>query len=176
MTEHGWRRRGTVLFGTLFAVCVFGLAGCHLLFLSALPVPAPGNVQPRPVGVITDTPTISIAGAAATSTATPTTSAHEAQVQWAFGTVAGSYGSCTVQAKTSYDGVNYLNLGSAVAVTVANNTLNAWTLIEQLGTGSVTSSAASSTSALGFGQLTEFVFSCSTYGTSAPVNINVIYR
>jgi hypothetical protein len=139
--------------------------------------PAPANVQPRPLGVITDTPAITIAGAAATTTATPTSSAHEAQVQWAFGTVTGTYTSCTVQAKTSYDGTNYLTLGAAVSVSVASNALNAWTIIEELGTTSVTTSTASPSAALGFGQLTEFSFACSgAYGTSAPVTVSVIYR
>jgi hypothetical protein len=138
--------------------------------------PAPANVQPRPTGVIVDTPTITIAGASATTTATPTSSAHEAQIQWNFGTVNGTYSSCTVQAKTSYDGTNYLTLGSAAAVTVSSNALSAWTVIEQLGTTSVTTSSVGSTVALGFGQLTEFTFSCSSYGTSAPVSISVIYR
>jgi hypothetical protein len=128
------------------------------------------------VGVITDTPAIAVAGAAATTTATPTTSAREAQVQWTFGTVTGSYSSCTVQAKTSYDGVNFLTLGSPASVTVSTGAVNAWTIIEQLGTSSVTTSAVSSTAALGFGQLTEFTFACSSYGTSAPVTVNVIYR
>ena len=134
------------------------------------------NVQPRPTGVIVDTPTITIAGASATTTATPTTSAREAQIQWTFGTVSGTYSTCTVQAKTSYDGVNFLTLGSAAPVTVTSNTMNAWTVIEQLGTTSVTTSSVSPSVALGFGQLTEFAFSCSSYGTSAPVSISVIYR
>jgi len=134
------------------------------------------NVQPRPTGVVTDTPTVTISGAAATTTSTPTTSAREAQVQWTFGAVTGSYGTCTVQAKTTYDGVNYLTLGGAVSVTATSNAVNAWTIIEELGTTSVTTSSASSTAALGFGQATEFVFACSSYGTSAPVSISVIYR
>jgi hypothetical protein len=135
------------------------------------------NVQPRPVGVVTDTPSITIAGAAASTSATPTTSAREAQIQWAFGTVGGTYSTCTVQAKTSYDGVNYLTLGSAVPVTVSTNALNAWTIIEELGTGSVTTSAVSATAALGFGQLTMYTFACAGgYGTSAPVTVSVIYR
>jgi len=137
---------------------------------------APANVQPRPVGVITDTPAITIAGGTATTTATPTTSAREAQIQWSFGTVTGSYGTCTVQAKTSYDGMTYLTLGSAVPVTVSSNAVNAWTIIEELGTNSVITSAVSSTAALGFGQLTQFTFSCSSYGASAGVSISVIYR
>lgn len=134
------------------------------------------NLQPRPVGVVTDTPAITITTAAATSGVTPTTSAREAQIQWSFGTVSGTYSSCTVQAKTSYDGTNYLTLGSPVTVTASSGAVNAWTLIEELGANSVTTSAVSSTAALGFGQLTEFGFSCSGYGTSAPVSISVIYR
>ena len=136
----------------------------------------PANVQPRPTGVIVDTPAITIAGASATTTATPTASAHEAQILWTFGTVSGTYSSCTVQAKTSYDGVNFLTLGSAASVTATSNAVNAWTLIEQLGTTSVTTSSVSSSAALGFGQLTEFTFSCSGYGTTAPASISVIYR
>jgi len=141
-----------------------------------LPVRAAANVQQRPTGVVTDTPAITIAGATATTAATPTTSAHEAQIQWTFGTVVGSYGTCTVQAKTSYDGVNFLTLGSAVSVTATAGTVNAWTIIEQLGTTSMTTSSVSATAALGFGQLTKFAFACSSYGTSAPVAVAVIYR
>jgi hypothetical protein len=154
------------------------LLALYALFLNPRCWPGtPANVQPRPVGVITDTPAITIAGATATTTATPTTSAREAQIQWTFGTVSGTYTTCTVQAMTSYDGTNYLRLGSAVPVTVSSGAVNAWTIIEQLGTTSVTTSAVSSTAALGFGQLTEFTFACSgAYGTSAPVSINVIYR
>ena len=161
------------LIGTLVlllaAYCVFPAA----YFVKAAPA---ANVQPRPVGVVTDTPAIAITNAAATTSATPTTSAHEAQVLWTFGTVNGTYSSCAVQAKTSYDGVNYLSLGSPVTVTATTGTVSAWTIIEQLGTNSVTTSVASSTAALGFGQVTEFTFSCSSYGTAAPVNISVIYR
>jgi len=142
-------------------------------FVKAAPA---ANVQPRPVGAVTDTPAIAITNGTATTSATPTTSAHEAQVQWTFGTVSGTYSSCTVQAKTSYDGTNYLTLGSPVTVTATTGAVNAWTLIEQLGTNSVTTSTASSTAALGFGQATAFSFSCSSYGTAAPVNISVIYR
>jgi hypothetical protein len=164
-------RAALPLLGTLVlllaAYCVLPTA----YFVKAAPA---ANV--RPVGVVTDTPAIAITNATATTSATPTTSAHEAQVQWTFGTVSGTYSSCTVQAKTSYDGTNYLTLGSPVAVTATTGAVNAWTLIEQLGTNSVTTSTASSTAALGFGQATAFNFSCSSYGTAAPVNISVIYR
>jgi hypothetical protein len=147
-----------------------------VLGLAALAGPS-ANVQPRPVGVVTDTPSITIAGATASSSATPTTSARQAQIQWTFGTVSGTYSSCTVQAKTSYDGTNYLTLGSPASVTVSTGAVNAWTIIEPLGTTSVTTSAVSSTAALGFGQLTEYTFACTGgYGSSAPVAVSVIYR
>ena len=155
----------------IFAAAIIGA----VLGLAALAGPS-ANVQPRPVGVVIDTPSITIAGAAASTSATPTTGAREAQIQWAFGTVSGTYSNCAVQAKTSYDGTNYLTLGSAAPVTVSSGAVNAWTLIEELGTGSVITSAVSSTAALGFGQVTEFAFACSSYGTAAPVAVNVIYR
>src|SRR5208337_922752 len=106
----------------------------------ALALPAAGtNVQQRPTGVVTDTPSVTIASATADTTSTPTTTAHEAQIQWTFGTVTGTYTTCTAQAMTS--------------------------------------SAVSSTAALGFGQATKFTFACSGgYGISAPVTISVIYR
>jgi hypothetical protein len=135
------------------------------------------NVQPRPTGAVTDTPAITIAGATADTTSTPTTTAHEAQIQWAFGTVTGTYTTCTAQAKTSYDGSTWLTLGSAVSLTVTTGAVNAWTILEQTPTTSVTTSAVSSTAALGFGQATKFTFACSGgYGTSAPVSISVIYQ
>lgn len=127
-------------------------------------------------GAIVDSPSITIAGATADTTATPTTTAREAQIQWAFGTVAGSYGTCTVQAKTSYNGSTWLTLGSAASVTVATSTVNAWTILEQAPTTSVTTSSVSSSAALGFGMITKFTFACSSYGTAAPVSISVIYR
>jgi hypothetical protein len=134
------------------------------------------NVSRPSYAFVVDNPTISIAAATADTSSTPTTFAHEAQILWTFGTVSGTYSTCTVQLKTSYDGVNFLTLGSAVSVTATSNTVNAWTVIEQLGTTSVTSSTASSTAALGFGQVTKGTFACTTYGTSAPVTITTIYR
>jgi hypothetical protein len=134
------------------------------------------KVSESPFAFVVDNPSISIASATADTSSTPTTFAHEAQIQWTFGTVTGTYATCTVQLKTSYDGVTFQTLGSAVALTVTSNTVNAWTVIEQLGTTSVTSSTASSTAALGFGQLTKATFACTSYGTSAPVTITTIYR
>ena len=157
------------------------LVALYALFLNPRcwpPVHAAGtNVQQRPTGVVTDTPTVTIGGAAATTTSTPTTTAHEAQIQWTFGTVTGTYTTCTAQAETSYDGATWLTLGSAVSLTVTTGAVNAWTILEEVGTGPVTASAVSSTAAMGFGQATKFTFACSGgYGTSAPVTVSVIYR
>jgi hypothetical protein len=91
--------------------------------------------------------------------------------------VTGNYTTCTAQAKTSYGGSTWLTLGSAVSLTVTTGAVNAWTILEEVGTGSVTTSAVSSTAALGFGQATKFTFACSGgYGTSAPVTVSVIYK
>jgi hypothetical protein len=126
---------------------------------------------------ITDNPTISIGGVTVDSGVTPTAGAHRAEIQWAFGTVSGTYSSCTVQAKTSLDGSNWLTLGSAASLTVSSNALNAWSVIEQLGTTSVTTSSPSSTAALSFGAQTKYTFACSGgYGTNAPVTISVLYK
>ena len=145
----------------------------------ALALPAAGtNVQQRPTGVVTDTPSVTIASATADTTSTPTTTAHEAQIQWTFGTVTGTYTTCTAQAMTSYDGSTWLTLGSPVSLAMTTGAVNAWTILEQGASESaLTTSAVSSTAALGFGQATKFTFACSGgYGISAPVTISVIYR
>ena len=82
-------------------------------------------------GYILDNPILTIAGASITTNPTSVTGSTTAHVTWVFGTVAGSYSACTVQAKTSFDGVNFLNLGSAAAVTVATNAVNAWDIYQQ---------------------------------------------
>ncbi len=153
---------------------VFLLASCFWLLTSF----SSGGTTTRTVPVVftMDNPTITIAGASVDSSAAPTTAAHEAQINWTFGTVTGTYTTCTVQAKTSVDGTNYLTLGSAASVTVTSGTVNQWTVLAQGATTSVTTSAVSSAAALGFGQLTKFTFSCTAYGTSAPVTVAVIYR
>jgi hypothetical protein len=118
-------------------------------------------------------PSITITTATADTSAENSLGAAEVNVQFKFGTVAGSYTGCTVQTKTSYDGgTNYLTLGSAVAITVTSTTLNAWTITSKAGS----SETASSTVALGFGQVTKFTFACSGYGTSAPVTVSAIFR
>ena len=128
-------------------------------------------------GYILDNPLLTIAGATKTTSPTSTSGVTTAHVTWVFGTVTGSYTTCTVQAKTSYDGANFLILGSAASVTVTSNTVNAWDIYQQAPvTTGVTTTAVSSTAAAGFGQLSEFVFACSAYGTSAPVTITAIYK
>lgn len=128
-------------------------------------------------GYIVDNPVLTIAGASITTNPTSTTGSTIAHLTWVFGTVAGTYSGCTVQAKTSFDGVNFLSLGSAAAVTVANNALNAWDIYQQApATTGVTTTTVSSTAAAGFGQLSEYAFACSTYGASAPVTVTAIYK
>jgi hypothetical protein len=126
---------------------------------------------------ILDNPAPTIAGASITTSPTSTTGAATAHVSWVFKTVSGTYTGCTVQTKTSFDGVTWLNLGSAAAVTVTSNAVNAWDIYQQapVSTG-VTTTAVSSTAAVGFGQLSEFTFACTAYGTSAPVTITAIYK
>jgi hypothetical protein len=154
----------------------FGLKNTIAVILLGSLLAMAATNQRSAIGFVSDTPAITIAGATADTAATFTGHAREAQVQWTFGTVSGSYGTCTVQLKTSYDGVNYLTLGGAASVTATTGTVNAWTVVEQLGTTSVTTSAVSATAALGFGQITKGTFACSSYGTSAPVTVSVIYR
>ena len=128
-------------------------------------------------GYILDNPILTIAGASKTTGPTSSAGASAAHVVWAFATVTGTYTSCTVQAKTTFDGVNWLNLGSAAAVTVATNAVNAWDIYQQAPvTTGVTTTTPSNSTAAGFGLSTEFVFACSAYGTSAPVAITAIYQ
>jgi hypothetical protein len=128
-------------------------------------------------GYILDKPVLGIAGATATTNPTSTTGATTAHLTWVFGTVSGSYTGCTVQAKTSYDGLNWLSLGSAASVTVSSNSVNAWDIYQQVPvTSGVTTTTVSNSTAAGFGQLSEYTFACSTYGSSAPVTITAIYK
>jgi hypothetical protein len=126
---------------------------------------------------ILDNPALTIAGASITTNPTSTTGASTAHVSWVFNTVSGTYTGCTVQTKTSFDGVTWLTLGSAAAVTVTSNAVNAWDIYQQApaSTG-VTTTTVSSTAAVGFGQLSEYTFACTAYGTSAPVTITAIYK
>ncbi len=161
-------------FALLLLICGIGVISGSLPPVEAA---ATVNVQSRPVGVVTSSEALTVAGVTIDSSPVPSTNAREMQIQWTFGTVAGTYTTCTAQAKTTYDGSNYLTLGSAAALIVTSGAVNAWTIIEQLGTTSVTTSAVSAAAALGFGQATKFTLACSgAYGTSAPVTISVIYR
>jgi hypothetical protein len=126
---------------------------------------------------ILDNPLLTIVGATMTTNPTSTTGATTAHLTWVFGTVAGTYSTCSVQGKTSFDGVNWLNLGSAASVTVATNAVNAWDIYQQAPvTTGVTTTTVSSSAAAGFGQLSEYTFACTGYGSSAPVAITAIYK
>jgi hypothetical protein len=128
-------------------------------------------------GYILDNPLLTISSASISTNPTSTTGATTAHVTWVFGAVSGTYGGCTVQAKSSFDGVNFLNLGSAAALTVTANAVNAWDIYQQApGTSGVTTTPVSSSAVAGFGQWSEYTFACSAYGTSAPVTITVIYK
>jgi len=128
-------------------------------------------------GYILDNPVLTIAGASITTNPTSVTGSSTAHVAWVFGTVTGTYTGCTVQAKTSYDGTNWLSLGSAASVTVSTNAVNAWDIYQQAPTTSgVTTTTVSGSAAPGFGQSNEYSFACSAYGTSAPVTITAIYK
>lgn len=133
------------------------ILACMLLSLSAF-----AQTQSQQV-VNATTATVS-------STGFDTRGVHQLGIDWKFGTVVGSYTTCTVQAKTTFDGTNYLTLGSAVTVTVTSGQTNAWTLAEPLGT-SVSSTAANS-----FGTNTLLTFACSGYGTSAPAAVSVMMQ
>ncbi len=126
---------------------------------------------------ILDNPALSIAGASISTNPTSVSGVSTAHVTWVFGTISGTYSGCTVQAKTSYDGVNFLNLGSAASVSVTSNAVNAWDIYQQAPvTTGVTTTTVSSTAAPGFGQYVEYAFACTSYGSSAPVTITAIYK
>jgi len=102
--ESGVRRKGP-LFRLLTPgiFLLFLLASSFSLLTSSPASNGAASVRTVPGVFTVDTPTITIAGATADTTATPTTAAREAQINWTFGTVAGTYTTCTVQAKTSVD-------------------------------------------------------------------------
>ena len=113
--------------------------------------------------------TLTITNAAVDSDPVATMGDHQAAVQLIFGTVSGSYSGCTVQARTSVDGTNYLTLSTAKSITMTTGTSNAWTIIDPVGT------AVSATAANSFGAATRFTLACSSYGTSATANLSVVY-
>jgi len=149
----------------------FKIAGCVLtvlLFAAILGCAQSSTSYPI---VLTDTPAMTITTAASYSTPTTTTGAREVHVQFLFGTVAGSYSACTVQAMTSLDGTKYYNIGAAETVTVSSATGNVWNYIDTVGS----TTTASTTTATAFGKYTKFYLACDSYGTSAPVTITAIY-
>src|SRR5579859_7352690 len=91
--------------------------------------------------IIVDTPVLSLTTASADTTLTATTAAHEAMISIVFGTVSGTYTTCTAQLKTSLDNTNFLTLGSPQSITVTTGTVNVWTILAQAPTTSVTSGA-----------------------------------
>ena len=167
---------------TAFLLSFFAAIAIVLLAVSSLRLPqvsADSYSSHRfpPFGYILDNPVLTIAGASKTTSPTSTIGDAMAHVTWVFGAVSGTYTTCTVQTKTSFDGTTFLNLGSAATVTVTSNAVNAWDIYQQAPvTTGVTTTAVSSTAAAGFGQLTKFVFACTGYGTSAPVTITAIYK
>ena len=164
----------------VISICV---AVILTLVLPAVLAPPPVNAQftgdqrMPPFGFITANPAIPITTGSATSAYHATTGVTSAHVQWVFGTVSGTYSGCTMQAKTSYDRTNWLTLGSAAPLTVTTGTLTAWDIYQPAPSAtSVTVTPPSSSAAMGFGAYTEYVFSCSSYGISAPVTATVIYK
>jgi hypothetical protein len=114
-------------------------------------------------------PTITITTATATTTNFSSYGMGSLVIYWKFGTVAGTFSTCTVQASTSIDNLNnWLNIGDAVTLTVTTGTANSW-IVSAPGGTTVTTTTASA-----FGQRTRFVFACSSYGTSAPSTITVL--
>lgn len=124
--------------------------------------------------IVVDSPALTLTTGTADTAATPTTGAQTAIVQFKFATVVGSYGTCTVQAKTSVDGSSYLTLSTAASVTISSGTSNSWVVTAAPPTSGNTSTP-STTATRSFGQLTKYTVACSSYGTSAPVTVSVIY-
>lgn len=128
------------------------------------------NVNYSDVRAMRSTQSLAVVGGTIDTQPIDTAGVHQLGIQWKVATVAGTYTTCTVQAKTTFDGgTNYLTLGSAASITVTTGTNNAWTLTAPLAT------TVSSTVANSFGERTKFTFACSgAYGTSAPTVVSVI--
>lgn len=139
--------------------------------------PNPANYHTVTALPIVNTESLTMTGGTSYNTnLVPSTTAHEAVVNLTFGTVVGSFGTCTAQLNTTSDGVSFQTLGAAQSITITSNHINAWTIIEQTGTTSVTSGAVSATVALSFGQQSYLALACSSYGTSAPATLSVTYK
>lgn len=156
-------------FGALIAVAVGLYAVYSLPKARATPVP--------------EKFTMAIAGATITTPDTISIGAYRAHMVWEFGTVSGTYTTCTVQAVTTYDGNRFLKLGAATPVTVSTGQYNVWSIYGQAPDTIVTTTAIqtgtdpTALTTTGFGQNTRYIFACSgAYGTSAPVTISTIYK
>ena len=172
----GWSKHQITFVLSICAAVIFTLA-LPALFDPPHVAAQFSSSRRTPSGAMVGNPNITIAAATATSAYQSTTGANAAHVQWVFGTVTGTYSGCTVQAKTSFDGANWLTLGSAAAVTVATGAVNAWDILQQGSTSTgVTVTAPSAAAAVGFGAYTEYTFACTSYGTTAPVTISAIYK
>jgi hypothetical protein len=105
------------------------------------------------------------------STPIATTGAHSITFQVKLGTVAGSYSTCTAQAKTTIDGGAspiWLTIGSPASLTVTTGTNNAFTIVEPL------AATVSATAANGFGRLSKVTIDCGAFGTTAPVTLDQV--
>lgn len=123
----------------------------------------------------TDDQSLTLLAASLDAVPTPSTGATRADIEVKFGTVSGTYTTCTVQLKTTYNGTDFLTIGTASSVTVTSNTINAFTIMGEapVGTG-VTNGAVSGTAALTIGRQVKITAACSGgYGTSAPFSYSI---
>lgn len=156
---------------------VLGLIAALTFVFAVYGAPRPEN-RIQTYSAIADSAAFTVGTATIDTPATPTTGSTSAQAYIAFDTVAGSFTTCTMQAKTSIDGTNYLTLGGAANVTITSTTKTYWAVLAQApSTSAVTTSTPSTSAALGFGALTKFTIACSGgYGTSAPGTLTVVYK
>jgi hypothetical protein len=144
------------------------MAAIALLYASASY--ADGNELKELPRIVTDNQSITITTTSANTIARSTSGAGQAHIQLKFGTVAGSYNLCTMQAYTSMDnGSSYVTFGDAKSVTVSTGAKNIWSL------AALSPAAPSGSAATNFGYLTYYKFACSSYGTSASAKIHFIY-
>lgn len=106
---------------------------------------------------------------------TPSTGSTRADVEIKYGTVVGSYTTCTAQLKTTYNGTDFLTIGTASSVTVTSNTVNTFTVMGQAPvTTGVTNGTVSASAALTIGRQVKITTACSgSYGTTAPYSFSI---
>jgi hypothetical protein len=135
---------------------------CLALFIIALALPIPLRAQTA------FHPAMTITTGIADTVPFTTNAASRLNVEFDFGTVAGSYTTCTVQAYTTINGTSYLTIGTARSVTVSTSGIQAWAV------DAGTSASVSSTASQSFGTLSFLELVCSGgYGTSAPVTVSI---